>query len=136
MDTTRRHSWMWAEACALLEQAERKHRHFFDLIGAPSRAGRGNHRPIFSWTAPKCTWWWQLPGARVDAGDRAAKRDRLADRRDGIAPCIRRCREIVRLEIPYGRMRRRIELPAGRYALTERSLDHGYLQLHLTRRIA
>ena len=42
---------------------------------------------------------------------------------------------ILRMEIPYGRMRRRIELPPGRYALSERSLNHGYLQLHLTREI-
>ena len=26
---------MWAEACALLEEAERKHRHFFNLLAAP-----------------------------------------------------------------------------------------------------
>ena len=30
-------------------------------------------------------------------------------------------------------MRRRIELPPGRYVLTERSLNRGYLQLQLTR---
>jgi hypothetical protein len=40
---------------------------------------------------------------------------------------------VVRLEIPYGRMRRRIELPPGHYVLTESRLDHGYLQLRLTR---
>jgi HSP20 family molecular chaperone IbpA len=27
---------MWAEACALLEQAERKHRHFFELLSLPA----------------------------------------------------------------------------------------------------
>jgi len=40
---------------------------------------------------------------------------------------------VVRLEIPYGRMRRRIDLPPGRYALTERQLDRGCLFLRLTR---
>jgi hypothetical protein len=35
MDIHPRKSWMWAEACALLEQAERKHRQFFDLLAAP-----------------------------------------------------------------------------------------------------
>ena len=29
---------MWAEACALLDEAERKHRHFFELLTAPSLA--------------------------------------------------------------------------------------------------
>jgi HSP20 family molecular chaperone IbpA len=38
---------------------------------------------------------------------------------------------VVRLEIPYGRMRRRIDLPAGRYALLENRLEHGCLFLRL-----
>jgi hypothetical protein len=28
---------MWAEACALLEQAEGKQRHFFELVSLPAR---------------------------------------------------------------------------------------------------
>jgi hypothetical protein len=43
---------------------------------------------------------------------------------------------VVRFEIPYGRMRRRIELPPGRYILEERRLDRGYLHLRLTREAA
>ena len=38
----------------------------------------------------------------------------------------------MRLEIPYGRMRRRIDLPPGRYALLELRLERGYLYLRLT----
>jgi hypothetical protein len=41
--------------------------------------------------------------------------------------------KVVRFEIPYGRMRRRIDLPPGRYILVERRLDRGYLHLRLTR---
>ena len=40
---------------------------------------------------------------------------------------------VVRMEIPYGRMRRRVDLPPGRYGLVERRLDHGCLYLRLTR---
>jgi hypothetical protein len=40
---------------------------------------------------------------------------------------------VVRMEIPYGHMRRRIDLPSGRYALKERRLDRGCLHLYLTR---
>ncbi len=127
MDITRRRSWMWAEACAMLEEAERKHRHFFDLLSAPSgarlgAAGRYFHR----WLACAC-------------GGRAARRARR--RGDGASLPRADCRStprwrrlprtrvmnVVRLEIPYGRMRRRIELPPGRYALTERRLEHGCL---------
>jgi hypothetical protein len=38
---------------------------------------------------------------------------------------------VVRLEIPYGRMRRRIDLPPGRYALRENRFENGYLFLRL-----
>ena len=65
MNTTRRNSWMWAEACALLEEAERKHRHFFDLSRPP--AGRsGSRRPTFSRTESELHVVVALPGARVD----------------------------------------------------------------------
>ena len=40
---------------------------------------------------------------------------------------------IVRLEISTGRMRRRIDLLPGRYALLERQLDRGCLLLRLTK---
>jgi HSP20 family molecular chaperone IbpA len=39
---------------------------------------------------------------------------------------------VIRLEIPYGRMRRRIDLPPGRYALRENRLENGYLFLRLS----
>ncbi len=48
-------------------------------------------------------------------------------------PAIGARMNVLRLEIPYGRMRRRIDLPPGRYALIERRLDRGCLFLRLTR---
>ena len=40
---------------------------------------------------------------------------------------------VVRLEIPYGRMRRRVDLPPGSYVLIERRLERGCLFLRLTK---
>ena len=48
-------------------------------------------------------------------------------------PNINARMNVVRLEIPYGRMRRRIDIPPGRYALVERRLDRGCLYLRLTK---
>jgi HSP20 family molecular chaperone IbpA len=135
MDITRRNSWMWAEACALLEQAERKHRHFFDLIAA-------KNRPV--WEPPTDIFVdgshvhvvVALPGARVDEVTVQLSPTGLHIDATVSPPTLSAAVNIVRLEIPYGRMRRRIELPPGHYVLTERSLDHGYLQLHLTRETA
>ena len=118
---------MWAEACALLEQAERKHRHFFDLIGRPRRARLGTTGRYFRGRR-RSHMVVALPGARVDDSDRPAHARPACRSTHRVTACLG-CRvNMVRLEVPYGRMRRRIELPAGRYVLTRAQLGHGYLQ--------
>jgi HSP20 family protein len=122
---------MWAEACALLDQAERKHRHFFELLSAPS------NRPV--WEPPidifaddsQVSVVVALPGARADeVSVQITPNGLLVD--TNVAPGGGRM-NVVRMEIPYGRMRRRVDLPPGRYALVERRLDRGCLYLRLTR---
>ena len=135
MNITRRHSWMWAEACALLEEAERKRRHFFDLIADPTRPVWEPPTDIFM-EGTQVHVVVALPGARVDEVTVQLSPTGLQIEATVSPPNFSAAVNIVRLEIPYGRMRRRVELPPGRYVLNERSLDHGYLQLHLTREIA
>jgi HSP20 family protein len=48
------------------------------------------------------------------------------------APALPYRASIERLEVPYGRMRRRINLPAGQYAMIERRVHNGCLYLRLT----
>ena len=135
MSITRRNSWMWAEACALLEEAERKHRHFFDLISAPSS------RPV--WEPPADIFAdgsnvhvvLALPGAHAEDVTVQITPFGLQVETAVPPPAIGAALNVVRMEIPYGRMRRRIELPPGRYVLTERRLDRGCLHLHLTREV-
>jgi HSP20 family protein len=135
MSITRRNSWMWAEACALLEEAERKHRHFFDLISAPAS------RPV--WEPPADIFAdgsnvhvvLALPGARAEDVTVQITPSGLQVDTAVPPPAISAALNVVRMEIPYGRMRRRIELPPGRYVLSERRLDRGCLHLHLTREI-
>jgi HSP20 family protein len=133
MNITRRNSWMWAEACALLEEAERKHRHFFDLLSAPSS------RPVWEPPADIFTDGSEvrvivaLPGARAEDVTVQFIPTGLQVETAVPPPAVGAALNVVRMEIPYGRMRRRIELPPGRYALTERRLDHGCLHLSLTR---
>jgi HSP20 family protein len=123
---------MWAEACALLEQAERKHRQFFDLLAAPAS------RPM--WEPPADIFAHgselnviiALPGARVEDVIVQITPTGLQIDTDVPPPALSAAMNVVRLEIPYGRMRRRIDLPPGRYALLERRLDRGCLHLRLT----
>jgi HSP20 family molecular chaperone IbpA len=123
---------MWAEACALLEQAERKHRQFFDLLAAP--ASRPMWEPpadIFA-DGSELNVIIALPGARVEDVIVQITPMGLQIDTDVPPPALSAAMNVVRLEIPYGRMRRRIDLPPGRYALLERRLDRGCLHLRLT----
>jgi HSP20 family molecular chaperone IbpA len=133
MDTYRKASWMWAEACALLDQAEHKHRHFFELLAVPST------RPVWEPPAdiftdgPDLHVVVALPGARAEEVSVQITSTGLLVETSVPPPAMGGATNIVRLEIPYGRMRRRIDLPAGHYALVERRLDRGCLFLRLTR---
>ncbi len=132
MNSQRRHSWMWAEACALLDEAERRHRRFFDLLSTPSSET--------AWEPPanifsKGSEWHvsvALPGARVE--DVAIHLDAAGLLIETTVPPPRFSAgvHVIRLEIPYGRMRRHIDLPPGRYTLLEHRLESGYLLLRLT----
>jgi HSP20 family protein len=124
---------MWAEACALLDEAERKHRRFFELLAVPST------RPV--WEPPADIFAdgaevrvvVALPGARVEEVVVQITPAGLQVETMVPPPSFGAHMNVVRLEIPYGRMRRRIDLPPGRYALVERQLDRGCLFLRLTR---
>jgi HSP20 family protein len=136
MDSYRRKSWMWAEACALLEEAERKHRQFFELLAAPTA------HPV--WEPPADIFAEgsllnvvvALPGARADEVTVQITPTGLQIDTTVPPPTMGAAMKVVRLEIPYGRMRRRIDLPPGRYVLVERRLDHGCLHLRLKREAA
>jgi HSP20 family protein len=132
MNVQRRQSWMWADACALLDEAERRHRRFFELLTAPASA------PV--WEPPANIFSRglelhveiALPGARADDVVVQITASGLVVEATVPPPTFAAGASIVRLEIPYGRMRRRIELPPGRYVLREHRLENGNLFLRLT----
>jgi HSP20 family molecular chaperone IbpA len=131
MNATRRKSWMWAEACARLDEAERRHRRFYELLAGPATA------PV--WEPPanilsigrKIEVTVALPGARAEDVVAQITPSGLLIETTVSPPAFGAGAEVVRLEIPYGRMRRRIDLPSGSYALLELRLDRGYLFLRL-----
>lgn len=133
MNGQRRQSWMWAEACALLDQAERRHRHFFDLLNAPSA--------VPAWEPPANIFSLggelhvsvALPGARAEDVTVQINASGLLVESTVAPPAFAAGMNVVRLEIPYGHMRRRIDLPPGRYRLIEHRLENGYLFLRLAR---
>jgi HSP20 family molecular chaperone IbpA len=122
---------MWAEACALLDEAERRHRHFFELLAAPSATP--------AWEPPADVFSAEselhirvaLPGARAEDIRVRIVAAGLVIETTVPPPMITASMHVVRLEIPYGLMRRRIELPPGRYALREQRLENGNLHLRI-----
>ena len=123
-------SWMWAEACEMLDQAERLHREFFRP--AP-RAGRAAWQPPVDLFETDQELWLvvALPGVppervqvRIEGGTVIVAGARP------LPPVLRRA-DVHRLEIPHGHFERRVELPAGQYHLGRRELIDGCLVLEL-----
>jgi HSP20 family protein len=74
-----------------------------------------------------------LPGARAEEVTVQITPSGLQIDTVVAAPAVGIGKHVIRMEIPYGRMRRRVDLPPGRYALLERRLERGYLYLRLVR---
>jgi HSP20 family protein len=124
---------MWGEACALLEEAERKHRHFFELLAIPSTSPVWEPPADIFVDGSELIVMVALPGARADDVSVQITPTGLQIDTTVPPPALGLGMNVVRMEIPYGRMRRRIDLPSGRYVLKERRLDRGCLHLCLTR---
>jgi HSP20 family molecular chaperone IbpA len=126
-------SWMWSEAVIALERAEQGQRRFFALVGASTHAPTWEP-PVDIFETDDDIWIIvALPGVapasvmlRVEAAELVIQTARPT--RTGIEAM-----RIRRLEIPYGAFERRIELPPGRYALRDKRMVDGCLELHLTR---
>jgi HSP20 family protein len=123
---------MWAEACALLDSVERRQRHFFDLLAIPSAAPAWEPPANIFSLGNELRVEVALPGARADDVVVQITSTGLLIEATVPPPAFAAGVNVVRLEIPYGRMRRRIDLPPGRYALRDNRLENGYLFLRLT----
>ena len=116
---------MWAEACALIKQAEQLHRQFFE----PSPEGARWEPPVDVFeTEQQLCIIAALPGVEPDAVRVEIEGAALTIAGTRPLPCKGRSANIVRLEIPYGRFERRITL-SPRIRLAERELLNGCLIL-------
>jgi len=118
---------MFAEACAMLKQAEQLHRQFF----GPSSGGQSA-----SWEPPvdvfeterEVTVITALPGVRREAVRAEIEGTTLIVTGVRPIPAAGRGANIVRLEIPYGRFERRIAI-SSRLRLIDQELENGCLRL-------
>lgn len=122
---------MWEQALELWERADRLHRQFFQLSTAQTR--RPTWEPpvdIFE-TEHELSILVALPGVAPGQLEIIIDGAHLLVLGERPMPVTSRDAVIHRLEIPYGRFERRIELPAGSYRIGERALVDGCLTLIL-----
>jgi HSP20 family molecular chaperone IbpA len=120
---------MWAEACALLKQAEHLHRQFFE----PSRESARWEPPVDMFETEREVWIIAaLPGVAPEAVRVEIEGQTLVIAGTRPLPSKGHGANIVRLEIPYGRFERRITL-TSRLRLAERELRNGCVLLTFTK---
>ena len=123
--------WMWAQACELIEQAERMHRQFFRLAAS--------ERAQASWEPPVDVFEDEheiviivaLPGVPAERVEVTRESGALVVRAESPLPFSGSRRAVRQLEIPYGYFERRIPLPEARLETGTRELLDGCLVLRL-----
>lgn len=124
-------SWMWAEACDMLERADRLHRQFFRL-GTTGERGPVWEPPVDVYESPEeIGILVALPGVEPKQVQVVINDGTLIITAFRPMPAGDRASVIRRLEIPHGRFERRIELAPGRYELRRREVANGCLLLAL-----
>ena len=123
-------TWMWAEACEILDRADRLHRQFFRPVVMNVK------RP--TWEPPVDIYETRyefkimiaLPGVAPEHLSVVLEGDYLIIAGQRHLPDSAQA-HIRRLEIPYGRFERRIDLPAGRFEIGAREFVNGCLLISL-----
>lgn len=127
-------TWMWTEACALLDRAERLHRQFFEPnLSGPQTTAWSPPADIFETDSEI---WIQvaLPGVQPRHLTVYVEGSTLVLSGHRALPAAARGAAIHRLEIPHGRFERRIPLASARLQLTQNELVDGCLVLRLAKR--
>lgn len=133
MSSVNRIAWMWDEALHALEQAERLQRHYYGLTGV--RAAQPVWEPpadVFE-TDSEVLVLIALPGVSAEAITVQVVATGLIVTAERMPSGAFECMRVRRLEVPYGRFERHIELARGQYVLRERRVIDGCLELRLAK---
>ena len=126
-------SWMWERARSMVDRADRIQRRFFQL--APPGGQRPSWEPPIDMfeTATELFVLVALPGVQLEAVEVVEREGvvRIAGQRN-LPEAFRRA-SVHRLEIPYGRFERLIQLPPGRFQIAEPRQADGCLVLQFTK---
>lgn len=131
MSRTPERDWMWAEACELLERAERMNRQFFRLSTS--------QRPQATWEPPADVLESEdeflvvvaLPGVSSERVEISTEGNALVVRAERPQPLAGLRHAVRQMEIPYGWFERRFALPGRPLELVSTEMSHGCLLLRL-----
>jgi HSP20 family molecular chaperone IbpA len=133
MSTRNPTDWMWAQACALIDEADRMHRQFFRLTAS--------ERMQALWEPPADVFEDEheiivvvaLPGVSLERVEITSEPGTLVVRAERPLPFAGSRYAVRQLEIPYGCFERRISLPQVRLETGTRQLIDGCLILRLVK---
>jgi HSP20 family protein len=117
---------MWADACAAMDRADRLRRQFFHHGTSRWEA----QIDVFE-TDEALSILIALPGVELDKISVTLNAGTLTVTGERPLPPELRNARILRMEIPYGRFERRIELPPVPFQISGRHLANGCLMLRL-----
>lgn len=127
-------SWMWAEACEMMERAQQLQRQFFRFGRAVASEPRWEPPVDILAYGNEVHVAVALPGVAADHIEVRTDSGLLIVSATRALPVKSHATAVHRLEIPYGRFERRIALPEGRYQLLEQVYANGCLILRLAQR--
>src|ERR1700731_1642673 len=115
-------NWMLSEAIDSLARAQRLRQQFFSL---QSTAGAASWEPPIDVleTDREILILVALPGVDPDQVEAVIEDETLVVSGQRVLPAELRNARIHRLELPQGRLERRIVLPVGRYAVSRFAVD-------------
>jgi len=125
--------WMWAQACELIDRAERMHRQFFRLAASAPASAR------VAWEPPADVFEDErevvivvaLPGVAAERVEVTVEAGDLVVRAERRLPSAGAGCAVRQLEIPYGHFERRIPLREVPLEGGTRELTDGCLTLRL-----
>ena len=126
-------STMWSRACALLDEAERRQRRFFELLATRSQQPSWEPPVDILETEREVLVLVALPGVDAEQVEAVIENGDLVIGGERCYPSALRTAVIHRLELPQGRFFRRLRLPAGRYSVARRAIADGCLVITLSK---
>jgi len=133
MKNERQFGWMWAQACELLEQAERLQRQYVRYIGPGADSAVWEPPVDVQESGNEVLLQFAMPGVEPGQIEVSLDSEGLTVRAVRPVRLAHRNALIRRLEIPHGRFLRRIALGGSPLRIVESTYVNGCLEVRLAR---